>query len=187
MELSMILATCLRPGLYFMVWKCKGMPSFSFPSSWYLPIFFGSPVEVIFEEPHLEWGTVQSLSMWRISQVLFTAFWVSGVHHVPWRALSRSIRLYEYDLSTKGWVNWSWTKAAHNGKVSLSPSRYGSKGRNRSWGGRTAPYHTKIMNQIGGVHVVVKSTLLTDERIEMANFAYQRYISDCDSGYSNCP
>lgn len=31
---------------------------------------------------------------------------------------------HEYYLSTKGWVNWSWTKAAHNGKVSFSPSRY---------------------------------------------------------------
>ena len=46
-------------------------------------------------------------------------------HIIRLGGLSRGpYQIYEYYLSTKGWVNWSWTKAAHNGKVSLSPSRY---------------------------------------------------------------
>lgn len=60
----------------------------------------------------------------RISQAFSTAFWVSRGTSYALESSLVSIWLYEYYLSTKGWVNWSWTKAAHNGKVSFSPSRY---------------------------------------------------------------
>lgn len=125
MELCMILATSLRPGLYFMlvigsrsIVKVASLFNFSSLQAGF-SLYFQPSVIVIFEETYS--------GEWRKYQCLRCEESCGPCPQLPrfpgfTKYLAGFIWLHKYKLPTRGWINWSWTQGLRTMDRSVCPS-----------------------------------------------------------------